>query len=83
MPPVLTVPPVPAPPPEPFPPVHIEPPVVFVAPAWEYRHIVRRPPAEAPLDEAALNALGSEGWELVGVLTDQAGTHFYFKRSVR
>jgi hypothetical protein len=78
----------------PVPPPHL--PDVHVAPApllvpqvpildvtkWEYKHLARASNAPA-LDEAALNELGSEGWELVGTITDGSGTHFYFKREAR
>ncbi|GIW04504.1 MAG: hypothetical protein KatS3mg059_1124 [Thermomicrobiales bacterium] len=43
---------------------------------WEYRITVG-------LDEAALNALGAEGWELVAVTGDTLGTDsptLFFKR---
>jgi hypothetical protein len=77
-------------PPRPLPDVHVvpAPPLVpqvaiphsaRLATRWEYKHLTRA--ADTPaLDEAELNALGTEGWELVGVLTGAAGAHFYFKR---
>lgn len=68
-------------PPEPIPVRHLEPPVVFVAPAWEYRCLFKTGGVHA--DEAELNALGAEGWELAGVSTDPGGVHFYFKRELR
>ena len=55
---------------------------VFIATKWEYKHLTSGPDAPA-LDEAALNALGKEAWELVGVVTDARGVHFYFKREIR
>jgi hypothetical protein len=59
----------------------LEPPTVFVRPTWEYKHLVRAP--DLPLrDEAELNALGRDGWELVGVYAEAGGAHFYFKRAV-
>jgi hypothetical protein len=68
-------------PPELIPVRHLEPPVVFVAPAWEYRYVFKTGAMLA--DEAELNALGAEGWELAGVSTDPGGVHFYFKRQLR
>lgn len=75
----------PLPPPH-FPDVHVAPapplvpqvPVVM-ATKWEYKHLTRATKA-APPDETELNALGTEGWELVGVTTDARAVHFYFKR---
>jgi hypothetical protein len=32
------------------------------------------------MEEAELNALGRDAWELVGVLATPQGTQFYFKR---
>lgn len=63
-------------------PARSEPPVVFVPPTWEYKHLLRRVPHESLLDEAELNALGAEGWELVSVYAEAPGVHFYFKRAV-
>ena len=80
------------PPPVPFPPPHVPvvpppplhanvtvPQVRMLAPMWEYKHLTRTADA-APLDEAELNTLGHDGWELTGVVTDGRTTHFYFKR---
>jgi len=68
----------------PLPEVHVQPPMVFVQPAWEYRHVTRAPgEQEGTLTEAELNELGAAGWELVGVITEQAVVHFYFKRQVQ
>jgi hypothetical protein len=80
------------PPPPPFPSPHVPiapvpPPIVHIGipqvpalpPTWEYRHLTR-PTAEPALDEAELNTLGRDGWELVGVVADARGMHFYFKR---
>ena len=82
-----TVPPRPVPPPFPFPPADqgprapLQPPVVYVAPAWEYKHLERALAEEAPLGEQELNALGADGWELAAVIPTAARVHFYFKRS--
>ena len=46
---------------------------------WEYKRLTRT--ADAPdLDEAELNELGRDGWELVGVVANPQGAQFYFKR---
>ena len=51
----------------------------MLPPTWEYKHLTH--PLDAPaMDEAALDALGRDGWELVAVVPDARGTHFYFKR---
>jgi hypothetical protein len=72
----------------PFPPAHqepvgsrLEPPVVTVDVRWEYREIIGE--GSALLSEAELNALGQEGWELVGVAPAGGRCHFYFKRERR
>lgn len=84
-------------PPRPFPPRHVPdvhvvpPPLVPQVPIprdpvasarWEYRHLTRASDSPA-LDEAELNTLGTDGWELIGVVADARGSHFYFKREVR
>jgi hypothetical protein len=80
----LTVPPTPPrPAPPPMPEVHIQPPLVYVEPVWEYKAVIRKTPAESPPDEAELNALGAQGWELVGVASQAEALHLYFKRVVR
>jgi len=80
------------PPPAPFPPPHVPivplpPPVSHMAvpqvpmrpSRWEYKRLTR--PADAPpMEEAELNALGLDAWELVGVLTTAQGAQFFFKR---
>lgn len=51
----------------------------MLPPTWEYKRLTR--PTDTPeVDEADLNALGREGWELVGVVPGPTSTHFYFKR---
>lgn len=76
----LKVPEIPTPAPQPLPIPHLEPPLVHVPPTWEYHHVQRT--AGQSLDEQQLNALGAQGWELVGVSTEPDGVHFYFKRQV-
>ena len=49
---------------------------------WEYRQIVRDLEKEPPPDEAELNVLGEEGWEMSGVTQQPPLAYFYFKRRV-
>lgn len=46
---------------------------------WEYRRVDRTGSAQL-LTEDQLNSLGAEGWELSGVVSDFAGTHYFMKR---
>lgn len=85
-PPEIPSPPMPVPPPHlptaPLPPLvaHVNvPQVPVLPPVWEYMQLTRTA-AELVLDVNELNALGRDGWELVSVVTDGRGTHFYFKR---
>jgi len=59
----------------------VQPPTVFVyeKQGWEYR-VVSSKTDEQPLGEDALNALGKDGWELVGVVPLSSAVQFYFKR---
>ena len=43
---------------------------------------VRNLENEKPLEEAELNSLGEEGWEMSGVAQHGASVYFYFKRQV-
>jgi hypothetical protein len=74
----LTPPYVPQAPPG-LPEVRVQPPVVFVEPVWEYR----LEPVEGVPNEPMMNALGADGWELVGVIPVAGGVQLYFKRLVR
>ncbi|MFN8489090.1 MAG: hypothetical protein U0350_15995 [Caldilineaceae bacterium] len=47
---------------------------------WEYKVLARNLAKEQAPDEAALNACGVDGWELVGVASDSPLLYFYFKR---
>ena len=60
------------------------PPMVYIEKklTWEYKQIARNLKKEKPLDEAELNALGAEGWEMSGVAQHSTNMYFYFKRSV-
>lgn len=46
---------------------------------WENKRIDRTADAGL-LTESELNALGADGWELAGMVSDHAGAHFYLKR---
>lgn len=62
----------------------VRPPMVYVEKQlkWEYKQIVRDLEKEKPLDEAELNQLGEEGWELSGVAQQAPLAYFYFKRLI-
>ena len=62
----------------------VRPPMVYVEKQlkWEYKQIVRNLEKEEPLDEAELNTLGEEGWELAGIAQRAPLAYFYFKRSI-
>jgi hypothetical protein len=49
---------------------------------WEYKQIIRNLERENPPDEAELNALGAEGWEMSGVAQQPPFAYFYFKRLI-
>lgn len=57
-------------------------PTVFVyeKQEWEYKVISRNSDTEALPDEAELNALGKDGWELVSIVTVVNNVRFYLKR---
>jgi len=69
---------IPFPPPHLHPPGRAEPPWVPIVARWEYRDLVCD--EVAPPSEQELNALGQEGWELVGVARAALQMHYYFKR---
>jgi hypothetical protein len=56
---------------------------VYERPRWEYKAVETAAAAEEALSESDLNALGRDGWELVGVVTFAGTVHFYFKRQGR
>ena len=72
------------PPQDPKQPESIRPPMVYVKKPmeWEYKQIIRNLETEKPLDEAELNSLGKEGWELTGTAQHLSTTHYYFKRQI-
>ena len=62
----------------------IRPPMIYVEKQmkWEYKQIVRDLESEQPLDEAELNTLGKEGWEMTGIVQQPPKTYYYFKRQI-
>jgi hypothetical protein len=62
----------------------IRPPMVYVKKSlkWEYKQVVRDLEQEQPLEEAELNALGEEGWEMTGIAQQPPKTYYYFKRQI-
>jgi hypothetical protein len=60
----------------------VQPSTVFVyeRQGWEYR-IASRKSDEQPLGEDELNALGNDGWELIGVVPLPHEVRFFFKRA--
>ena len=72
------------PPHEPKQPEPVRPPMVYVQKSlkWEYKQIVRDLEKEKPLDEAELDALGEEDWEMSGIAQQPPLIYYYFKRQV-
>ena len=62
----------------------IHPPMVYIEKQlkWEYKQIVRNLKKENPPDEAELNQLGEQGWEMSGVAQQLPLAYFYFKRLI-
>jgi Domain of unknown function (DUF4177) len=60
----------------------VQPPTVYVyeRQQWEYRIVIKRDD-EPIVSEDELNALGKDGWELVGVVPVHAAVQFVFKRT--
>jgi hypothetical protein len=56
------------------------PPWVPVEPRWEYKELVRNLEDEDLPTEAELDALGTDHWELAGIVQQERRVHFYFKR---
>jgi hypothetical protein len=56
----------------------VQPQMVYVyeKQRWEYKVIV-----QSAVSEEELNALGAEGWELVGIVALPETRQFYFKRA--
>ena len=49
---------------------------------WEYKQIIRDLETEKLLDEAEMNAIGEEGWELTGIAQQSPRTYYYLKRQI-
>jgi len=49
---------------------------------WEYKQIVPNLKKQIPPDEAGLNRLGKQGWEMSGVAQQPQLAYFYFKRLI-
>jgi hypothetical protein len=47
---------------------------------WQYKRLTSNLAKEEAPSEEELNALGKEGWELAGIVTDHPIVRFYFKR---
>lgn len=62
----------------------VRPPMVYVKKSlkWEYKQLVRDLEKDKPLDEAELDVLGEEGWEMSGIAQHPPLTYYYFKRQV-
>lgn len=53
---------------------------VYESARWEYRILSRELAHEGLPTEEELNALGADGWDLAGVISQPDRAHFYFKR---
>ncbi len=70
----------------------VRPPMIYIEKQlkWEYKQIMRNLEKENPPDEAELNTLGEEGWEMSGVaqhyspdaLREPPLAYFCFKRPI-
>lgn len=47
---------------------------------WRYKRLARDLRREEAPTESELDALGADGWELVGSFADASVAYFYFKR---
>jgi hypothetical protein len=64
---------------------HVQPAIVPIVYVYErqrseYRVVTKNVAEQPTLSEPDLNALGKDGWELVGVVQVQATVQFVFKR---
>jgi len=61
----------------------VQPPTVYVyeRQQWQYRVVTSGAADEPTPSEHDLNALGQDGWELVGIIQLPAKTQFVFKRA--
>jgi hypothetical protein len=51
-------------------------------PQWEYKVIARQLADNSMMTAPELNALGAEGWELIGLMATSHLRFYYFKRLV-
>ena len=58
------------------------PPMVYVEKPlqWEYKQVFRDLDHESLLNEAELNELGKDSWEMSGIAQQQTKVIYYFKR---
>ena len=61
----------------------VQPPIVYVyeRQQWEYRIVTSDAAGEPTLSEDTLNALGHDGWEMVGVVHLRDKIQILFKRA--
>ena len=55
---------------------------VYDQPKWEYKTLLKSSDS-APPTEQDLNAMGADGWELVGAVTLSRHVQLFFKRATR
>jgi len=62
----------------------VRPPMVYVEKPlqWEYKQVIRDLDQESFLNEAELNELGKDSWEMSGIAQQQTKVIYYFKRLV-
>jgi hypothetical protein len=56
--------------------------LVYERQGWEYQ-VISRNVDQLPLNQGELNALGKDGWELVGLIGLANTVQFYFKRILK
>jgi hypothetical protein len=59
-----------------------QPPTVYIREPlrWEYKQLACRLEEEEAPSSEQLDALGADGWELTGILSNLPLAYFYFKR---
>jgi hypothetical protein len=62
----------------------VRPPMIYIEKQWkwEYKQIARNLETQKPLEEAELNSLGEDGWEMTGIAQHPPLTYYYFKRQI-
>lgn len=63
----------------------VRPPMVYVTEPlrWEYKLVERDLEDEKPLSKEELDTLGTDGWELTGILSAPPTAYYYFKRPAK